>query len=220
MGDEFAQFELIGGVIEDKMTVRNFLERLPVITLSKKHSAYLIFAMSALMWLTRGHHMASLAYLPDASWAIFFAVGFYFSSIGVVALFLAQAFLIDYLVVNQLGVGQSCFTLAYAFLLPAYLSMWFAGKWLAKRYALNFTAFKNFLFAAVVGVIICELISSGSYYVMNVPGQASLTEFAARMVRFLPFALEITLAYLVAGLVAHLVAIAIFQKTHLFQSRK
>jgi len=31
----FAQFEHIGGVIKDKMAGRDFLERLPVITLSK-----------------------------------------------------------------------------------------------------------------------------------------------------------------------------------------
>ena len=78
-----------------------------MVSLSKKQNAFLIFALSAIMWLTRGHHMASLAHLPDASWAIFFIVGFYFSSFAVVGLFLAQAFLIDYLVVTQMGIGLS-----------------------------------------------------------------------------------------------------------------
>lgn len=188
--------------------------------LSKTQSACLIFAMSAMMWLTRGHHMASLAYLPDASWAIFFAVGFYFASFSVIALFLAQAFLIDYLVVSQLGIGQSCFTIAYAFLLPAYLSMWFAGKWVSKRYALNLNAFKNFVLAAVLGVFVCEIISSGSYYFINVPGQASFAEFAARIIQYLPFAMEITLAYLMSALVLHLVALAVFQKSALAAKSK
>jgi hypothetical protein len=149
--------------------------------------------------------MASLAHLPDASWAIFFIVGFYFSSVSVIALFLAQAFLIDYLVVSQLGIGQACYTIAYPFLLPAYLSMWIAGRWLAKRYALNLRALKDFLMAALIGTIACELISSGSYYVVNVPGQASFSEFAGRIMQFLPYALEITFAYLLVALVAHLV---------------
>lgn len=181
-------------------------------SLSKRQNVFLIFVLSAIMWLTRGHHMASLAYLPDASWAIFFIVGFYFSSFAVIALFLAQAFLIDYLVLTQLGVGQSCFTLAYSFLLPAYLSLWFAGKWLSKRYSLNLSGFKNFALAAISGIIVCELISSGSYYFMNVPGTASIGEFMGRVAFYLPFALMITMSYLVVALVAHLVIVAAAHK--------
>lgn len=182
-------------------------------SLSKRQNIFLIFVLSAVMWLTRGHHMASLAYLPDASWAIFFAVGFYFSSFAVIALFLAQAFLIDYLVLTQLGIGQACFTLAYSFLLPAYLSLWFAGKWFAKRYALNLSSLKSFVLAAVSGIIVCELISSGSYYFINVPGAASIGEFMGRIALFLPHALIITMSYLVVIMVAHLVVIAAAHKT-------
>lgn len=183
-----------------------------MMSLSKRQNIVLIFVLSAVMWLTRGHHMASLAYLPDASWAIFFAVGFYFSSFAVIALFLAQAFLIDYLVLTQLGIGQACFTLAYSFLLPAYLSLWFAGKWFAKRYALNLNSFKSFVLAAVSGIIVCELISSGSYYFINVPGVASIGEFMGRIALYLPHALAITMSYLIVILVAHLVVIAAANK--------
>ena len=181
-------------------------------SLSKRQNIFFIFMLSAMMWLTRGHHLASLTHLPDASWAIFFVVGFYFSSFAVIALFLAQAFLIDYLVVTHLGIGQSCFTIAYSFLLPAYLSLWFAGKWLSKRYALNLNGFKNFIFAAVAGIIICELISSGSYYLINVPGAASVSEFMSRQALFLPHALLNTMGYLFLALVAHLVIIAAAHK--------
>lgn len=183
-----------------------------MLSLSKRQSIFLIFALSAIMWLTRGHHMASIAQLPDASWAIFFIVGFYFSSFAVIALFLAQAFLIDYLVLSQMGIGESCFTLAYSFLLPAYLSLWFAGRWLSKRYALNVTSFKLFVFAAVSGIIVCEFISSGSYYFINVPGTASIGEFMGRIALYLPHALAITMSYLFVALVAHLVVIATAQK--------
>ena len=173
-----------------------------MLSLSKNQNIALIFVLSAIMWLTRGHHMASLSQLPDASWAIFFIAGFYFSSFVVIALFLAQAFLIDYLAFTQLG-------MAYPFLLPAYLSLWLAGRWLAKNASLDIASFKNFLLASVVGTIVCELISSGSYYFINVPGQASLTEFTGRIVKYLPYALEITLGYLLVALVAHLVIISI-----------
>lgn len=173
-----------------------------MLSLSKNQNIALIFVLSAIMWLTRGHHFASLSQLPDASWAIFFIVGFYFSSFAVIALFLAQGFLIDYLAFTQLG-------MAYPFLLPAYLSLWFAGGWLARHASLNITSFKNFLLASILGTIVCELISSGSYYFINAAGQASLTEFTGRIVQYLPYALEITLGYLLVALVAHLVIISI-----------
>ena len=67
-----------------------------MLRLSKNQNIALIFMLSAIMWLTRGHHFASLSQLPDASWAIFFIAGFYFSSFAVIGLILAQAFLIDY----------------------------------------------------------------------------------------------------------------------------
>ena len=181
-------------------------------SLSKKQSWILAFALSAIMWVTRGHHTASIAHLPDASWAIFFAVGVYFSGFAMIALFLVQACLIDYLVVTQLGIGESCFTIAYPFLIPAYLSMWVAGKWLSNHCALNVGSLRNFLVAAFSGTVVCELISSGSYYAFNVPQSASLGEFLARFAQYLPNALSITFGYLLVALVAHLVVSVISEK--------
>lgn len=182
-------------------------------SLSKNQNIALIFVLSAIMWLTRGHHMASLSQLPDASWAIFFIVGFYCSSFAVIALFLAQAFLIDYIAFTQLG-------MAYPFLLPAYLSLWFAGRWLAKNASLDIASFKNFLLASVLGTSVCELISSGSYYFINAAGQSSLSEFASRIVQYLPYALEITLSYLLVALVAHLVITSIASRVVAFNKIK
>jgi hypothetical protein len=188
-----------------------------MVTLTQKQNFFFLFGLSALMWLTRGHHLASLAQLPDASWAIFFVIGFYFSSFAIIAFFLVQAAIIDYLVVYHLGIGQSCFTLAYGFLLPAYLSLWIAGKWLAKHYAINLSGLKNLFLAAVLSIVTCELISSGSYYFMNVPTNASIGEFMTRVLGYLPFALEITLAYLSVALVMHLLVFVFPQKQVLSQ---
>ena len=60
-----------------------------------------------------------------------------------------------------------------------------------------------------MGTIVCELISSGSYYFITAAGQSSLSEFASRIVQYLPYALEITLSYLLVALVAHLVITSI-----------
>jgi hypothetical protein len=72
--------------------------------------------------------------------------------------------------------------------------------------------FKHFVFAAVSGIIVCEFISSGSYYFINVPGTASIGEFMGRIALYLPHALAITMSYLFVALVAHLVVIAAAQK--------
>ena len=118
---------------------------------------------------------------------------------------------------HHLGIGQSCFTLAYGFLLPAYLSLWFAGRWLAKHCTINLNGLKNFLIAAVMAIVLCELISSGSYYFMNVPREASIAELMTRVIGYLPFALEITLAYLAFALMLHLLVFVPAQKQALSQ---
>ena len=88
-----------------------------------------------------------------------------------------------------------------------------------KHYVLNLSSFKNFLFSAIAGTIVCELISSGSYYFFNVPGQASFAEFAGRIIQYLPYALEITMGYLFVALVAHLVVVASASKVALSNKR-
>ncbi len=88
-------------------------------TLSKRNTAILAVALSALMWATRGQHVATLTHLPDASWAIFFLLGFYFRRSVMLPLFLAQAALVDYLAITQFGASDYCVTAAYGFLLPA-----------------------------------------------------------------------------------------------------
>ena len=42
-----------------------------------------------LMIVTRYHHFGSVLFLPDASWAIFIAGGFYLNRIGLFGIFLA-----------------------------------------------------------------------------------------------------------------------------------
>ena len=89
------------------------------VSLSKSSTLALTVALSVVMWITRGHHVATLTHLPDASWAIFFLLGVYFRQRMLLPLFLAQAAAVDYLSVTHLGVDDYCVTSAYVFLLPA-----------------------------------------------------------------------------------------------------
>jgi hypothetical protein len=176
--------------------------------LTRQNAILLAAVLSLAMWATRGHHLAALTHLPDASWAIFFMLGFYFRQRIMLPLFLAQAALIDYLAVTQFGVDNYCLTPAYAFLLPAYASMWLAGRWYAARYTFNAHTLAPFAASAVIGTAACELISSGSFYFLGgKTATTSLGGFAVRLVEYFPFDLGSAVMYLgVAALVHGLVA--------------
>lgn len=137
------------------------------LSLSKFSTLALAVALSAVMWMTRGHHAASLTHLPDASWAIFFLAGFYFRQRMLLPLFLAQAALVDYLSIAVVGVDDYCVTAAYAFLLPAYSALWLAGRWYAAHYRFNVRSLPLVAAAATVGAFVCELVSSGSFYFLG-----------------------------------------------------
>ena len=83
---------------------------------SRYRSLALAGALSVLMWLTRGNHSISPTHLPDASWAVFFLVGFYFRDRLLLPLFLAQAVIVDYVAINMFGMDNFCVTPAYLFL--------------------------------------------------------------------------------------------------------
>lgn len=129
--------------------------------LSIKQTVWITLVFSLILWATRGQHIASMLSLPDATWAIAFMVGFLFSPV-VFLVFLVQAFVIDYL-----AMGNYLFNFAYAALIPAYLALWFAGQWLRNQYGQHGFRASQFALALAGGVALCELISSGSFYLQN-----------------------------------------------------
>jgi len=180
-----------------------------MINLSKCNAVILALVLSVVMWVTRGHHVATLTHLPDASWAIFFMLGFYFRSRVLLPLFLAQAALVDYVAITQFGVNAYCVTPAYAFLLPAYSALWLAGKWYAARHQFQVRSLPLFAAAAVVGSAVCELISSGSFYFLGGRfSDASLAEFVPRLVRYFPANLENVALYLGLAALIHMLIVS------------
>ena len=173
-------------------------------TLSRNNAVSLGILLSVAMWATRGHHEASLTHLPDASWAIFFLLGFYLRSRLLLPLFLAQAALIDYLAITQFGTDSYCVTPAYAFLLPAYSALWLAGHWYAGHYRFEARNLPLFATAAFFGTLACELLSSGSFYFLGgrVAG-TSLVEFGQRFIQYFPTDLGYTALYLGAAALVH-----------------
>ena len=127
-----------------------------------------IFAILAIvMAATRVNHFAAL---PDASWAVFFVAGFYLrgSVRWAFPLLIALAVLIDFIVITGQGMNfwsHYCVSIAYWFLLPAYLSLWLAGSWLRSRHAgLGLREFGFLAASLFAAVSVCYVLSNGSYY--------------------------------------------------------
>ncbi len=138
--------------------------------LSTKQTVGIAVVFSLILWATRGQHVASMISLPDATWAIAFMLGFLLSPILFVIV-LVQAFVIDYL-----AMGNYLFNFAYAALIPAYLALWLAGRWLRQHFEQQGFKIGQFAVALIGGVAICELISSGAFYFQK--SNASLLGFA------------------------------------------
>ncbi|BBJ00443.1 hypothetical protein FGKAn22_21350 [Ferrigenium kumadai] len=181
-------------------------------SLSKRNTTVLVVALSAVMWATRGHHLATTTHLPDASWAIFFLLGFYAARRSLLPLFLAQAAVIDYLAITHFGVSDFCVTPAYALLLPAYSVLWLAGRWYAARYQFNLRTLPLFAGAATVGISACELISSGGFYFLGGRfAEPTLAEFGSRLAQYFPYSLGNAALYLGCAALIH-VALVISQR--------
>jgi len=158
------------------------------------------------MILTRGH---ITAHLQDASWAIFFLVGFYLrgSSLSRYAfpLFFLAAFAIDLVVIDAQGGTHYCFTPSYPFLIPSYAAMWFAGRWFAGNYQENSIGLMKFVGAALLGTVACFLISNlGFYYFAGKFETMSLMQYAQSVAKYLPAYLTTTGLYLGFVAILHL----------------
>ena len=160
---------------------------------------YLIGGLLLLaMVLTRGN---ITAHLQDASWAIFFMVGFYLRGtvFGRYAfpLFLLVAFVIDLVVIDAQGGTHYCFTPSYPFLIPSYAAMWFAGRWFANNFEENTMGLFKFVGAALVGTVLCFVISNvGFYFFAGKFETMSIAQYAQAISKYLPGYLTTTGLYL------------------------
>ena len=124
-------------------------------------------ALSLLMVLTRMHHFGPV---PDASWAVFFAAGFWLGGQWRWAFpgLMAVAVAVDYAVIS--GSGQSffshyCVSPGYWMLLPAHASMWLGGHLMAKRASQPaLRRLGELLLVVPVSVALCHLFAQGGFY--------------------------------------------------------
>ncbi|MCI0667374.1 MAG: hypothetical protein L0Y43_04890 [Methylococcaceae bacterium] len=161
-------------------------------------SAYIALALALLMAATRSHHFAAATYLPDASWAVFFLAGFYLRTLWAFAALLVLAGASDYVSINWFGVSDFCISPAYGFLLPAYGTLWLAGRWYARRHRFALATLMPLAGVVLAGAVLCEVFSSGGFYFFSgrFP-EPDLLTFAGRFTLYFP-PLLMTMGFYVA----------------------
>lgn len=171
-------------------------------------AALTIFGLLALLMLSTRY--AHFAQLPDASWATFFAGGFYFAGRRGLAVFTAlmlEAVAIDYVVIQHLGISNYCVTPAYAFLVPAHGALWLAGAWLRRGYRFRPRTLLHFAGAAIVATHLAYLISNGSFYWLGGRyAEPNLAEYLQRFARYYVNFVTVTPAYLALIALLYIVA--------------
>ncbi|HFD86126.1 MAG TPA: hypothetical protein ENJ35_00440 [Gammaproteobacteria bacterium] len=165
----------------------------------------LMLTLLLLMLVTRYHHFGSALHLPDASWAIFFAGGFYFRQVNWLTVFLGWAGLIDYFAITQGGTSAYCISAAYPFLIPSYGALWLGGRWLRKFDGSKPVTLVYLLLSAVLATTLCFIISNGAFYLFSGRfGELSLADYGERFFRFYPMFLTTTMGYIALFSVIHI----------------
>jgi len=159
-----------------------------------------VAALAVLMLLTRFHHFGSSVNLADASLAVFFLAGLFLSWRWFPAFALLAAG-IDYAAIALAGVSDYCVTPAYAFLLPTYAVMTFAGAWARRYRALGIADLVPLALLAVLGGVAAFAISNGSFFFFsgNFAG-LSYADYLARTAHYAVPYLAWALFYIAAGL--------------------
>ena len=159
-----------------------------------------VAVLAVLMLLTRFQHFGSGVNLADASLAVFFLAGLFLSWrwFPVFALLAAG---IDYAAIAWAGVSDYCVTPAYAFLLPTYAAMTFAGAWARRYRALRIADLASLAVVAALGAAVAFAISNASFYfIAGYFAGLSFADYLARTAHYVVPYLAWALFYIAAGL--------------------
>jgi hypothetical protein len=157
-----------------------------------------------LMVVTRSHQISLQYHFYDASSAIFFLAGVYLAPRRAFAAACALAAAIDWTAIHVGGISDICITPAYAMLLPAYASLWAAGRWYRQHHRDTLTTLVPLFASAATASFIAELFSSGGFYFLG--GQfadVTLAGFIPRLVEYFPSMLEAMLMYVGMAAITH-----------------
>jgi hypothetical protein len=156
-------------------------------------------ALALLMAVTRIHHFGVGNVAPDASTGVFFLAGLLLASPWWIAVFVVEAVILDGIAIGFLSVADACMSSGYALLAPAYAALWFAGRALRKTETLGLPAAAKFVCFVSGGTILFFLVSNLGYFLGSEFYQLGLAEYVARVTRYFPAYLAITLFYSAFG---------------------
>lgn len=183
---------------------------------TQRYPVFILLVLALVMGVTRIHH---LGMIPDASWAVFFVAGFYLHAHArwVLPVLFGVAVLVDAYVITAAGLNfwsHYCVSPAYWFLLPAYLSLWFGGHWLARqKVGLHWRSLGALSVALLLSASACYLLSNGSFYWLSdswggVDAQRSLGGWFANLGHwYWPF-LKVTTMYVTIAALLHAAVLA------------
>ena len=171
----------------------------------------LLISLSILMLITRGSHFSGMNALPEASWMIFMVAGTLLPAWSF-AWFMSLAVGIDAYAFTFGGVPVTCLSIAYGMLIPAYFSMWMVGRLAMPYFTGNLSGFAVFFGFAMAGTFVCELISSGSFYLWSGNFEPTFAEFITRELAYAPAAFSSSAYWAVAFIVGTAVY-QIYQQT-------
>lgn len=162
-------------------------------------------ALAALMAATRGQAFAPLGqHLPDASLAVFFLAGFYLRPAWAFAALFGIATVIDLAAVGWGGVSAYCLSPAYWLLVPAYATLWGAGRWYRTLHRPDLSTLPR-LGALLIGAgALAEAFASGGFYLLSGRFAPTLEGFGYSLVSYLPGTLSALLAYVSMAALVHL----------------
>lgn len=167
--------------------------------------------------ITRSGHFGTAIKLPDASWAMFWLSG----ALGLrwywPMILMVSAALVDYVVISH-GVSSYCVTPAYPFLIPAYLSLWTTGKWVANQTLFSSKSILRVSISIVNGVTASFVISNISFFGLSgYFSSMSAWQYSQSVIVYWPHYLWHTAIYAITGLLIKFIATGL-RSTHATQS--
>lgn len=185
-----------------------------MLTLSKRHQFIIGFILIAIMAITRGHHFATLNHLPSASLALFFLASLYLSGKWMFVVLLAEVALLDYLSMTFGGGSTFCASPAYALLLPAYGTLYLAGRWYKQQYQFNWSTLLPLSASLIIATAISKVFSSGGFYLFSGHyADQTLIEFGHRFIKYYPSSLSNLAFYIAIAMICHILVVSLTSTT-------
>ncbi|TCK04706.1 hypothetical protein [Marinobacterium mangrovicola] len=155
--------------------------------LNRSQQVVIGLGLILLMALTRGTHFASIDALPSASWAVFLLAGFFLKQVWFFGLLFLEAVLLDLAALGLDAGIAHCITPAYGMLVPAYLTLWFGGRFYSRIHRDSWSTLAPLVATLLVSAFVSNLFSSGGYYFLSgMFEETSLAGLWTRIEMYLP----------------------------------